>query len=87
MKMAQVLEGVETRNPYNRERDIISICFCLLYTSYFGTPEQVAQETERVLDIFGGENYIAGAGCALPSNTPEANIRAFVDTAKGWKRK
>ena len=27
MKMAQVLEGVETRNPYNRERDIISICF------------------------------------------------------------
>ncbi len=27
MKMAQVLEGVKTRNPYNQERDITSICF------------------------------------------------------------
>jgi UDP-N-acetylmuramoyl-L-alanyl-D-glutamate--2,6-diaminopimelate ligase len=27
MKMTQVLEGVEIRSPYNRERDITSICF------------------------------------------------------------
>jgi uroporphyrinogen decarboxylase len=53
---------------------------------YFGTPEQVAQETKRVLDVFGGENFVAGAGCALPSNTPEQNIRAFVETARNWKK-
>jgi len=47
---------------------------------FFGTPEIVETETKRVLDIFKGENIVIGAGCALATNTPEENIRAFVNT-------
>ncbi len=47
---------------------------------YFDTPEEVAAETRRVLEIFAGGNLVIGAGCALPKGTPEANIRAFVKT-------
>ena len=51
---------------------------------YFGTPAQIQEETHRILDIFKGEGLVIGAGCALPSNTPESNIRAFADTVKKY---
>ncbi len=51
---------------------------------YFGTPETVEAETNRVLDIFKGRNIVIGAGCALPTGTPEENLRAFMDTVKGY---
>lgn len=53
--------------------------FCL------GTPEQVAAETRRVLELFAGRGIVIGAGCALPSTTPEANIRAFADTVRAFE--
>ena len=49
---------------------------------YFGDPGVVAAKTAEVLDIFSGKGLVIGAGCALPVGTPEANIRAFVDTVK-----
>ena len=52
--------------------------FCL------GTPETVALETQRVLDTFSGKNLVIGAGCALPTDTPEANIRSFVETVRAY---
>lgn len=52
---------------------------------YFGTPDQMREETLKVLDIFKGEGLVIGSGCALPSNTPEANIRAFTDTVLNYK--
>lgn len=52
---------------------------------YFGTPEAIAAETRRVLDIFKGEGLVIGAGCALPATTPEANIRAFVQTVRNYR--
>ncbi len=51
---------------------------------YFGTPEIVKVETQRILDIFKGKNLVIGAGCALPAGTPEANLRAFMETVKGY---
>lgn len=48
----------------------------------FGDTSTVIRETENVLEIFKDGNIIIGAGCALPEITPEANIRAFVDTVK-----
>ncbi len=51
---------------------------------FFGTPQQVADETQRILTIFGGRNLVIGAGCALPTGTPEANIRAFVETVRAY---
>lgn len=51
---------------------------------YFGTPEQVVAETHRILTIFGGKGLVIGAGCALPTGTPEANLRAFSDTVRSF---
>lgn len=53
--------------------------FCL------GTPQLVKEKTQKVLDIYGGKRIVIGAGCALPQNTPEENIRAFSDTVKSYK--
>lgn len=53
---------------------------------YFGTPEEMAAETKRILDIFNGEGLVIGAGCALPATTPENNIRAFVKTVRDYRR-
>lgn len=52
---------------------------------YFGTPEAIAAETRRVLDIFKGEGLVIGAGCALPATTPEHHIRAFVEAVRNYK--
>jgi uroporphyrinogen decarboxylase len=48
----------------------------------FGSPDDVTRNTKEVLALFKDGGLVAGAGCALPPNTPEANIRAFVDTVK-----
>ena len=52
--------------------------FCL------GTPQMVRSETQRVLDVYGGKGIVIGAGCALPPDTPEENIRAFTETVKAY---
>lgn len=49
---------------------------------FFAGPEEVRRKTEEVLTIFQGRGLVIGAGCALPANTPEANIRAFVAAVK-----
>ncbi len=46
-------------------------------TFYSGTPEDVARETEEVLKLFPGGGLVIGAGCALPAEVSEENIRAF----------
>lgn len=49
---------------------------------YFAKPEEVSRKTKEVLSIFKGEGIVIGSGCALPANTPEANIRAFINEVK-----
>jgi uroporphyrinogen decarboxylase len=51
---------------------------------YFGTPEAMCAETNRILNLFKGRGIVLGAGCALPPGTPEAVIRAFVETARAY---
>lgn len=52
-----------------------------------GTPEQVAAETRRVLELFSDTpRYILNAGCAIPQSTPSANIEALVRTARTFVR-
>ena len=51
---------------------------------YFGTPEFVEQKTKETLDIFNGKDIIPGAGCALPPEVPEENIRAFVKAVREY---
>ncbi len=50
-----------------------------------GTPELVIQKTNELLEIFSKTNrFILNAGCAIPPNTPEANMRALVETARNF---
>lgn len=52
---------------------------------YLGTPEKVALETRKVLDIFQGRNLVIGAGCAMPKDTSEENLRAFEHTVLNYR--
>lgn len=48
-----------------------------------GSPEQVRQETMKLLDLFRGKGgLMIGPGCALGPDTPEENIRMLVETTK-----
>jgi len=52
-----------------------------------GTPALVREKTESLLKIFSKTNrFILNAGCAIPANTPEENIREMIITAKEYKR-
>ena len=54
-------------------------------TFFFGTPEKMRNETQKVLEIFQGKGLVIGAGCGLPAGVPEENIRAFVKTVENYK--
>jgi len=50
-----------------------------------GTPEMVTRKTNELLDMFSKTNrFILNSGCALPSITPEANMKAFVEAARNY---
>jgi uroporphyrinogen decarboxylase len=45
-----------------------------------GTPELVSEKGREVVGIFSDTpRFVLNAGCALPPDTPEANIRALLD--------
>ncbi|TLX72308.1 hypothetical protein E9993_18525 [Labilibacter sediminis] len=51
-----------------------------------GTPEMVYQKTIELLDVFRNTNrFILNAGCAIPSSTPEINIRNLLNAARDYK--
>jgi len=48
-----------------------------------GTPELVERKTNELLMIFANNNrFILNAGCAIPSLTPEVNLRTMIKTAR-----
>ena len=51
------------------------------------TPEMVAEAVRDELQILApGGGLIIGPGCALPPETPAANLHAFVEAAHRWGR-
>ena len=46
-----------------------------------GTPETIRAALQQCIRE-GGENYIVGAGCEVPRDTPEANVRAMCEMAE-----
>ncbi|MBI2157920.1 MAG: uroporphyrinogen decarboxylase [Candidatus Rokubacteria bacterium] len=52
-----------------------------------GTPEQAVAEAKNAIAQTGGVGVILGPGCVLPSNTPDANVAAVVQTLGGPLRK
>ena len=50
-----------------------------------GTPELVERKTNELLGIFANNNrFILNAGCAIPSLTPEVNLRTMIKTARSY---
>ncbi len=48
-----------------------------------GTPKLVEQKTLELMEVFRNEpRLIINAGCAIPPDTPEENIRKMVDVAR-----
>lgn len=48
-----------------------------------GTPKDVRRETRKILSVYKNDpRLVIGAGCAIPPNTPEKNIRVIIQTAK-----
>jgi len=48
-----------------------------------GTPDDVRRATRALLDVFEGSNrLILNAGCAIPAETPAANLMAMIETSR-----
>ena len=53
-----------------------------------GSTELVEQKTRCLLEVFSDTpRFILGAGCSIPAETPSANIRAMLRTARDFRRK
>jgi uroporphyrinogen decarboxylase len=51
-----------------------------------GIPEMVRRKTLDLLDIYSKSNrFVLNSGCALPSTTPEENIKMFIKTAREYR--
>ena len=49
-----------------------------------GTPALVERRTRELLEVFAGTpGFILNAGCAIPAETPPANLRAMIAAARG----
>ena len=49
-----------------------------------GTADDVKREAEKLIEIFkDNPRFILNAGCSIPPETPEENIRALVKAARG----
>ncbi len=51
-----------------------------------GTPDEVKEEVSNLLkEMDPYPNFILSTGCDLPQETPEANIKAFIETGKNYR--
>ncbi len=56
-------------------------------TMRFGTAEDVRREVNALLEqMRPWPNFILSTGCDLPQETPLANIQAFMEAGRAWKR-
>ena len=49
----------------------------------FATPEQIGSDTRQLCRTVAGRRWIVSSGCDIPPGTPEENLRAFADAARG----
>jgi uroporphyrinogen decarboxylase len=51
-----------------------------------GTPALVEARTRELLQVFAGTpGFILNAGCAIPAETPPANLRAMIAAARSFE--
>ncbi len=47
-----------------------------------GTAQEVAAQARDAIEQTGGRRLLVGPGCVIPTNTPDANVRAVIDTVQ-----
>jgi uroporphyrinogen decarboxylase len=56
-------------------------------TMRFGSPEDVRAEVDDLLKAMERfPNFVLSTGCDLPQETPQANIRAFMEAGRRWRK-
>jgi uroporphyrinogen decarboxylase len=56
-------------------------------TMRFGTPDNVRREARELLKKMAPfPNFVLSTGCDLPQETPIANIQAFMEEGRAWRR-
>ena len=77
-----------TENPpsLGEAVDLTSMCIVGGWTQggavATGDLEGVRAETKAALAATGGKHFMLGPGCTIPEGTPEANIRAAIESAR-----
>ncbi len=57
-------------------------------TMRFGSTADVRREVNALLgEMEKQPNFVLSTGCDLPQETPEANIREFMEVGRAWKRR
>jgi len=57
-------------------------------TMRFGSPSDVQRDVEELLrqmDRF--PNFVLSTGCDLPQETPEENLRVFMEAGRAWHKR
>ena len=49
----------------------------------FATPDEIRTQTDQLCRIARGHRWIVSSGCDIPPGTPEENLRAFAEAARG----
>jgi uroporphyrinogen decarboxylase len=52
-----------------------------------GTPDDVAAEVKQALKETGRDRFLLAAGCSIPPQTPEANLRAALEALPARRRR
>ncbi|MCS6824198.1 MAG: hypothetical protein NZ529_07850, partial [Cytophagaceae bacterium] len=52
----------------------------VLYASY----NEIRKQTQKMIDRFGTQRYIANLGHGVYADTPADNVRCFIDTVKEY---
>lgn len=87
----QTSAGTMSNLPELKKRHRKNIVFCGGIDSHrilpFGTPAEVREEVQRVIDIMGpGGGYMLGAVHTVMNDVPPENVLAMVDAAKEFGR-
>jgi uroporphyrinogen decarboxylase len=50
-----------------------------------GPVDAIRAQAQDALDQTGGRRVLVGPGCVIPTNTPDAHVRAVIDVVRGGK--
>ncbi|MCS6823430.1 MAG: uroporphyrinogen decarboxylase [Cytophagaceae bacterium] len=75
------MDAIESRNIIGHNKTLQgNLDPCVLYASY----NEIRKQTQKMIDRFGTQRYIANLGHGVYADTPADNVRCFIDTVKEY---